>query len=231
MIPIKKFIFGKSAEITNPYVKGAEGRQEWNDRYFNLSKAVGQWRTATFGLICLALILTGGLVKIAMQSRIQPFIVETNEGMPYTIKTLTSMSISDARITNFAVNQFILNSRTVLSDAEGEKELLNKVYAFSADRTLLFLRDYYAKNNPFEAASQNLISVNIINSMPLSPTTWQVTWDEIKKSPMDGRILDTTRFMANLTLRFGKINPKFINENPFGIFITNVSWSQSQTHS
>jgi type IV secretion system protein TrbF len=214
--------------IQNPYINGAEGRKEWNDRYMNLSKAIRNWQIAFLSTSIITILLTLTVAKLATQSKIQPYVVETNGGVPYTIKKVTSISVKDQILINYVVNQFIINAKTILNDSEAEKNLLDKVYAYSAENTLNFLQDFYAKNNPFRLATNCTLSVNIINAMPLSQNTWQVTWDETKRSPNNGTILEITRWMANITYKFGEVNTKFINENPFGIYITDVTWSQSR---
>jgi len=216
------------SEIQNPYVLGAEGRKEWNDRYMNLAQSVHNWQMAFIAVAVIALILAITNIKIATQSRIKPYIVETSNGMPIAIKSLASTNLEDERIANFAINQFVINSKSIIADTAAEKAMLDKVYAYSAGNTLNFLQKFYKKNNPFELAGDYTITVNIINSMPISKTTWQVTWDETKRSTQGGNIIDTTRWMADITYSFGAINNKVLNENPFGIYITNVTWSQSR---
>jgi type IV secretory pathway TrbF-like protein len=231
---LKNFIFGnkKSTDkgIQNPFVKGAEGRREWNDRYMNMAKSIKNWQIAFFAAMVMAVILALVVAKIATESKVQPFVVETNQGMPYAIKPLTSLSNRDQRLINFAVNQFIINAKTIIADTHAEKILLDKVYAYSADNTIGFLHDYYQTNNPFTVAAQYTVTVDIINSMPIGSRTWQVTWDETKRNTAAGNILGVTRWMANLTYKFGDVDPKFMTDNPFGLYITNISWSQSQTN-
>ncbi len=235
---IKKFIFAnkklltnQAGSLNNPYVKGAEGRKEWNDRYENMRKSISAWQKAFFCSIVISIIFALVVAKIATESQIKPFIVETNNGMPYAVKSMESITLQDKRIINFAVNQFIINARTIINDTEAEKALLNKVYAFSANNTINFLHDYYQKNNPFELSSQYTISVNIINSLPVSHDTWQILWDETKRSTQGGQVLEVTRWMANITYKFGDVSEKLIIDNPFGFYIVNVSWSQNQSTS
>ena len=229
---IKKIILGKKGgaepAIRNPYVSGAAGRKEWNDRYENLSQSISHWKIAFFCAIALSAIFGVVIAKMATQSSVQPFVVETNQGMPYAIKPMASWSSNDQRVINFAVNQFIFNARTVVNDAGAEKTLLNKVYAYSANSTINFLHDYYEKNNPLDLSSQFTISVTIVNSLPISPDTWQITWDETKRATSGDYSLGVTRWMAHVTYKFGDVNPQFLNDNPFGFYITHVAWSQSQ---
>lgn len=214
--------------LENPYVKGSEGRKEWNNRYHNMQKSSRLWQRAFFCSIVINIIFALVIGKIATQSQIEPFIVETNRGMPYAISALKAISNADPRIINFAVNQYIINARSIIHDTTAEKNLLNKVYAFSADQAIHFLTDYYQKNDPFSLSAHYTVAVQIINSLPMSPHTWQVTWNETRTSSLDHQVIDVTRWVALLTYQFGKINTRFINENPFGLYITYITWSQNE---
>jgi type IV secretion system protein TrbF len=211
--------------LQNPYVKGAEGRAEWNDRYMNLAKSVRNWQLAFAVVSLIALILVLTVMKMAGESQVKPFVVETNQGLPYAIRPVKGISGNDQRIINYAINQFIINSRTIISDVTAEKALLSKVLAYSADDTLKFMRDYYNQNSPFALAREFTVEVNIVNAMSLSKNTWQISWDETKRA--NGNVVGVSRWEADVTYKFGEVNPKFINDNPFGIYITNLSWAQS----
>jgi type IV secretion system protein TrbF len=231
----KKFIFKNNISniyskdiLKNPYTKGAEGRKEWNDRYDNMKMSINKWQKAFFCSIMISIIFALVLAKIASESRVQPFVVETNHGMPFAVKPMSSWTIYDQRLINFAINQFIVNTRTIVSDNEAEKSLLNKAYAYSANNTIHFLHEYYEKNNPFDLSNEFSVTVNIVHSLPLSHNSWQIIWDETKHNVNGGNILGISRWMAIITYQFGEINKKFITDNPFGFYITQVSWSQSQ---
>ncbi len=218
-----------SAEITNPYIKGAEGKKLWNDRYFNMKDSIKRWQTAFFAVSLIAILLTLVVAKIATESHVEPFVVETSQGMPYAVKPMqSSLSANDQRLVNFAINQFIINTRSVLSDSNAESTLLNKSYAYAADQALQTLTAYFAKNNPYDISKKYTVSVNIVNAMPLSKNTWQVTWDETQNFQDSETPSITQRWMADVTYHFGDINKAFINENPFGLYVTKISWSQSQ---
>ncbi len=233
----KKFVFAdkllkgfskKSEAVTNPYVLGAEGRREWNDRYQNMAKEAWNWKKAFFGSLALSAVLAIGLVHVASQSKIQPFAVEVNDGMPIAIKAMQPMEASQQNaLIYYAMTQFVVNSRTILSDTDGEKKLLDKVYAYSANSTIDYMHAYFEKNNPFDVAAQYTVSVNIVNAMPISKDTWQITWDETKRSAA-GSILGVTRWEANATYKFGDVNPRFMMDNPWGLYVTQISWSQVQ---
>ena len=229
----------------NPYTLPNAGKKEWNDRYFNMAKAIQNWQLCCLSLMIVLVILIGVITKLATESRIEPYVVETNNGMPYAmqalqpleemkgVKNLKNMNdiknVKEIKIINFAANEFIMNARTVLADSAAQKTLLDKVYAFSADRAIGYLHDYYQANNPLLNASNHTVEVTIINSMPLSKNTWQVVWDETRRS-LDDSTITKTRWIANLSYQFGQVNPHFITDNPFGLYFTFISWSPFSTN-
>jgi type IV secretion system protein VirB5 len=212
----------------NPYVAGSMGQREWNDRYLNLSKAIRHWQLAFFVSSGLLILFGIAMTKMAMESHVQPFVVETKDGIPYATLNAVAVSDSSQKIASYAVNQFIINSRMIISDEVAEKSILDKVYAYSAGDTIPFLAAYYKTNNPFDIATRNNVSVNIINSMPLSKDTFQVVFEETVTPVLGGGVPKNLRWIANVTYHFGEVNKKFVNENPFGVYITQVSWSQSR---
>lgn len=228
-----KNLFSKRAKtqsaMNNPYVEGNQGRQEWNDRYFNLSSQIKKWQIA-FAVISIALLIQIGIVgKLATQSRVQPYAVETNHGQPIAIHPMPALSARDSLLINYALTQFIINTKTVVADKEAQKTLLNKAYAFSANNTIATLRDFYANNNPYDIAAQNhIVNVRIINVLPLSAHSAQISWEETQQEADTAHLIKTSRWLAQLTYRFDEVNEKFINDNPFGLYVTALTWSQSQ---
>ena len=220
--------FSKSYEMQNPYVKGAEGRREWNDRYMNMSQSIRNWQMAFFAAAALALVLALTVARLASESKIKPYVVETNQGVPYAVRPVTGISPKDQLLINYAVNQFVINAKSVIADTAAEKSLLDRVYAYSSGNTINFLQDFYAKNNPFNLAGSSTISVSIVNALPVSANTWQVIWEETKRSVNGGSVIGVSRWVGHFTYQLADVNPEHINDNPFGIYITNVSWSQSQ---
>lgn len=220
----------KKPAAENPFIAGNIGRREWSDRYDNLASGRRHWQWAFFIAVALAVIQCFFMGKLALRSSIQPFVVATNQGMPYALQPVKAVSENDSRIVNYALNQFILNVRSVVNDSEAEKNILTKVYAFSAKQTKPFLRDYFVEHDPFKTGSQYSVSVQIINSLPISKNTWQITWEENKKELNGNQPADKTRWLAQLHYELGAVNPHFVMENPFGIYVTDISWSQSQQH-
>lgn len=213
----------------NPYVVGASGRQEWNDRYKTMSAANRYWQFAFIAALGMVLVLVGVVTHLALAAKVQPFVVETHDGMPYAIQPMKAISAHDQTLINFVMNQFIIHAKTIEADAEAEKALLNQVYAYSADDTLDFLAQFYQKNDPFALAAHYTVTVRIVHAMPTRPDTWQITWDETQSDASSGVVLSTTRWIGYLTYTLGEVNSQWMNDNPFGLYITHVSWAPTQT--
>lgn len=211
-------------ENNNPHINFSEARFEWNDRYMNMTKAIRNWQLA----FLLSMIATLGLllqtIRLSSDSHIQPLAIETCQGIPKNIVPITTKLPHNDRLVSFALSQFIINARTITADTPAQKNLLNKVYAYSADQTIGFLHDYYRTNNPFNISAQYTTRINIIHAIPISEHTWQVTWNETQTRGISNE--NSTRYIATLTYHFGAVNERFMQDNPFGIYITAISWSQ-----
>lgn len=212
----------------NPYTAGSEGRQEWNDRYFNMKIQLTRWQMGFAALSVVTIILSIAAFRNASQSSIKPFVVEVCNGEPKAILTLTDSLPNEQILIQYAVDQFITNTRTIVSDIDEEKRKLDLAYAFSTGNMLTFLGDYYKKNNPIELGSQISVQVTNVNSIKISENTWQVTWEETKRSAAGNQLIDMTKWTAMITSTRGEVIKKFIRENPFGIYFTQITWNEIQ---
>lgn len=211
----------------NPFI-GEEGRREWNDRYGQMAKVIRGWQGA-FGAAMIAVItLTVVNAKLSTQTHIQPFAVELNQGVPVGIQPMRAMEATNPQLTDYFIEHFFENARTVVSDVEAEKKMLNAVYAFAAEQTLPFLKEYYLSNNPLQRAQTQTVSLRVINILPLSQNVCQVMWEETARNAMNGDVLGVTHWVANVTYqKTGKVDANTAKDNPFGLYITKLTWSQS----
>lgn len=103
-----------------------QGRQVWNDRYGSLQQSVKAWQKGCVGLLILSLMLTGACVKLALASKVQPFVVPMQNGVPCAILPMTTMSSEDPRLIRFAIEQFVIHARTMVADPFAQKTLLDR---------------------------------------------------------------------------------------------------------
>lgn len=216
------------AEV-NPYLLGEYGRREWNDRYQNLAKSIRNWQMVCAMLGSIAIILSVAVAVLAGKNKLQPYAVELNKGMPIAIQPMNPISSKDQLIIYYALTQFITDSRTRLNDTEALRSNLHKAYAFTTGKATDLLTDYYTKHDPFKEAGETTVKVKIINALPLGGHTWQVYWEETRSNASNGQLIGTTSWMANVSYIIGEAEPDKVNENPFGIYVPDFSWSQSST--
>src|SRR5437763_16892792 len=62
---------------TTPYQAAA---QAWDERIGSARVQAGNWRIMAFGCLTVALIVCGGLVWLAGQSLVTPYVVEVDSG-------------------------------------------------------------------------------------------------------------------------------------------------------
>lgn len=215
----------KKQTTSNPYL---ENRQILNDRYMNLAISKRNWQLAFWWSMGANLVLLVGYIAISLQSKIKPYLIATNQGMPLAIQEANPTTLKDQRVVNYFMNSFIYNTRTILADGNAENNLLEHAKAAVANNALNYLVNYYKDNNPALIAANYTTIVKVINSQPLSDNTWQVIWDEVKYDAVTGNKLETSRWTGTLNYVIDEVNSKLINYNPFGIYITNISWAQNQ---
>jgi type IV secretion system protein TrbF len=218
----------RATTVENPYIKDALGRQEWDDRYLNMFNVIKQGKFLLCAMLGLIAIFAFIIVREANKVKVQPFIVEVNEGIPIAIKSMSEGDPNDKRIILFALEQFIINARTVLSDDTAEKATLAKVYAYSSDNAVVFLDDYYKENDPFVAASTHTTSVDIVNTLKVGDNTYQITWDETLRDRSTGTVMDKLRYIGDVTYKMGEVDKRFMKDNPFGLYVSQLSWSQNK---
>lgn len=214
--------------VENPYTTGAPGRKEWNDRYFNMARAIFQWQIAFYAMLGLVAIFAVLMVREANKVKVQPFVVEMSDGMPIAIKDMSEGDANDRRIILFALEQFIVNARSILSDDTAEKAMLAKTYAYASDGAVTFLNEYYKENDPFDIAASYTTSVNIVNTLKMGDNTYQITWDETQRNNSNGGVINKMRWIGNVTYRMGDVDKRFIKDNPFGLYVSQLSWSQNK---
>jgi len=208
---------------TQPIFAAASGKEIWLNRFAHLQKTILHWQVAFSVVLVICFLLVAGFVLLSLQSKIEPVVVETYQGIPTRLIPISENLNASQKLTQYLVSQYILNARSIVSDTGAQEALLQKVYAFSAEATLPFLRQYYQTNNPFTLGAQSATHIRLLSVIPISESSWQVTWEE--ESNPNGGLKKQQKWLATLMLREGKVNPHFVNENPFGLYVTNLSWS------
>ena len=118
-------------------------------------------------------------------------------------------------------------------DGQLESQMLKNANAYtqgSANRTLTKFLD---QRDPYSTASDAVISIQINSVNPNiggSPNTTQIIWTEIAKDPKNSEVLSKKTYTGQFTFTQAQkpsLAPEIYLYNPFGFYITDISWTQN----
>ena len=89
--------------IHNPYLAA---RKAWDERYGDLITRARNWRAAFFISAAIALLAVGGMIVIAKQSRIVPYVVAVDS----VGRTVASGPAEQATVADDRLKRAVLNS-------------------------------------------------------------------------------------------------------------------------
>ncbi len=203
-------------------------RREWDDRFASLARGKRNWQLAALGLLAANLVLSGSLAWLSTQSRVTPYVVEVDElGQARAFGPAERLKRTDERLIRYQLALFISNLRTVLGDAEAQREILNRAYAHARGPAVTFLNAHFLAANPFEIAESRRVQVKVTSILPISESSWQVQWSETAM-PLGVRTAEQNGWQAILTL---ELDPPETTEtlllNPLGLYVTEITWTST----
>lgn len=211
--------------LESPYL---QGRREWNERYGSYIKRARTWQYVALASLGLSAVLGGGLVKVASQSKVQPFVVVVDKlGQAVAVRYAEAIQTPDDRVIQAQLANFIANSRNVTPDPVVQKRWLDAAYAIAGTAAVQYLNDHYRKNDPFAVARNYMVSADLQPPMRLSKDSWQVQWTETTRT-LSGQVDGVpTRWQAVLNVTTASpTTPAEIIANPSGVVIDVMTWTQ-----
>lgn len=215
-----------SKGVNDPYL---DARREWNERYGSYISRAKNWRLMAFGVLGVCLVQTVGLVVMATQNKLVPYVVQVDKfGSAVPVARADQMGKTDERVVKALLARFISDARGVVSDGIAQRQMIDRTYALLSNgtRALSIVNEFYKGDPPYSRAATSGVTTEISSVIPVTEKTWQVEWEETTRST-SGAIINKLRWKANLTLAFNPpTNERQIRVNPIGLFITDLSWSQ-----
>ncbi len=215
-----------NAGTANPYL---DARREWNERYGGYIAQARNWRIAALLALCIALVSAGGLIHVASQSQIVPYIVRVDKlGSTAIAERVGEPFKPDNQLIVASLARWIAGIRSVYTDAGAQRVLLKEAYAMVNERGEGYgrLNDYMRARDPFERAKTETVIVEVESVLPLSADSWRIEWREETRA-RDGSAPKHQQWQATVSI---SINPPSdeaaIRLNPLGIYINSYNWSQ-----
>jgi type IV secretion system protein VirB5 len=184
---------------------------------------------AAFGALAVALVATGGVVALSLQTRIIPFVVAVdNLGRPVASGLAEAAPVADDRLKRAALIQWVSDLRMVTSDGISQRKAIDRVYAMIArgSAAQLEVSEFYRKDPPQKRAQSVMVSVDVKAIYASSEQTYEVEWVETTRG-LGGDVQSEQAWKGSFTIA---VNPptdeQLARVNPLGVYVTNASWSR-----
>jgi type IV secretion system protein VirB5 len=176
----------------NPYLAA---RQEWNERYGSSIARAHAWRLTAILALIIAALATGGLVLIASQSQIVPYVVKVDRlGTAIAVDRADRAERPDEAVIVAQLARWVTAVRSVYADAAAQRTLVKEGYAMINRRGDAFgaLNDHMRAHDPFERAKTETVAVEVESVLPISGDSWRLEWREEVRG-RDGARLSSTQ--------------------------------------
>ena len=216
-----------TARRDSPYLAG---RDAFSGAFGDLARARRNWQLVAFGLLALELLTLSGLLRLSLESRITPYVVEVDRlGRAVAFGPAEKLARTDQRILVAELTGFIRSVRTVYADLAAEKDLLYGAYAYLAGPARATLDAYFSRpeNDPRLLAASFTRHVEVESVLQIPGTrTWRVQWTE-REEPLRPGTVRESAWEAYLTV---VVRPPatadFIQVNPLGLYVTHLTWTR-----
>lgn len=215
----------KSENQADPYLNA---RREWDERYGDHIARAKNWRIVAMVSLAVTGIACAGIAYIGAQSKIQPFVVMTDQlGSPVAVARPASVGNekADQRIKVAQLANWVVNARTITSDRAAQQVMIDKVYAMAGRNTAEYMNGWFRDHSPF--GGDETASIEIASVLPQSADTYQVSWIETRSKY--GQMANKERWKSLLTIAQSDElanKPGVALWNPFGLYIKEMSWTK-----
>ncbi|KQY91829.1 conjugal transfer protein TrbF [Caulobacter sp. Root1455] len=215
--------YGRTPPPETPYQVAG---QLWDERIGSARVQAYNWRLAFFGALTLSCGLAGGVMMLALQSKITPYVVEVDRlGEVRAVGPAEqNYQPSDAQVAR-ELRQFIVNVRSLSSDGVVVRQRWNQAYDYATKTGQAFLDSYARANEPLAGFGEKTVLVQPTSVVRATSTSFQVRWTE--QTFERGALAKTERWTAILTLK--RQAPKTrgqLEQNPLGLYVDGVDWAQ-----
>jgi type IV secretion system protein VirB5 len=218
-----------NAKSIDPYIKA---RKEYDEITHNINASKQNWQRIAFVLgLALVISIMSNIFTIH-RTHVVPYVVQVdNLGRAMATGEVKELPLNDERIIKAFVFQYIDMARCVLSDPEALRKNLTQVYQESIKSVQSnFLDVFYKENNPFDYAQKvGTRHIELLVFLKEAENTYSVEWREIERN-YDNQVLDEAHYKALVSvIQIPHTHEDQYRENPFnpfGLYVTSLSWSK-----
>lgn len=215
--------YGRTPQPETPYQRAG---QLWDERIGSARTQARNWRYMAFGCLGLSTGLAAALAWEASQSRVVPYVVSVDKlGEPRALAPAeTGYKPTDPQIA-WHLARFVSDVRAVSLDPVVMRQNWLQAYDFATPRGALFLSDYVRSSNPFQAAGERAISVEVTSIVRASDRSFQVKWTE---TPFEHGVRGiASHWTGILTILIRPpTTTEVLRRNPLGLYVEAIDWSR-----
>ena len=216
--------------------KAARFQRNWEERFSSLLVGRMHWKLLAAGQTVIIGLLVIAMWSLARQSHIEPYVIQMNGSQATYDGTLKPANLADPAWAQVHIQQletFLSDWRGVTSDSVAQAKYWDNTFYFvsqgSAANAALSKWYQTPENNPFKRAEkQQTVSLQFNSAFADGPNTYNIWWTETTTNG-SGQPEEVKKWQARIV--FAQKLPT--NEharavNPFGLLITELSWSPVQ---
>ena len=215
-----------SNEMPNsPYTRA---QAEWDNRIGSARVQAKNWRIVAVTALGLTIFSTAGLIYQGTQSQIVPYVVRVDQlGQAQSVGPATAQQTApNEKEMKYFVSQFVQKTRAISSDAVVFKQNWNSVQSFLQGAAVQKMETAVRTEQFAGRIGKETIAVTVAAVLPVSSNTYQIRWQEDVFTSAGGR-KESYKMSGMFTVAVSPPkDEKTILINPFGIFITDFSWSR-----
>lgn len=210
-----------------------QGQREWDARMGSAIIQARSWRLHSFAVTGLLLASLAGNVYLGKQPKAIPHIIQVDGLGAATYRgpaeAMAASFTASEPIVRYQLRRFIEVSRTVSSDNVLLRKNWVEAYKMLTISGNVLMTEWVKEHNPFERAQTETTSLEILSSVPLSASSWQIDWREStwnRSGQTTGKPV-IWRAMLRIVVRAPETTQQMV-DNPLGVFVDEFHWDQIQ---
>jgi type IV secretion system protein VirB5 len=212
----------------NPYLLG---RQEANNRYLTLAASVRNWQITAGCFALLSVGLVASNVLLINKRTVDVIVAQVDQQGQLLSTSLSgqySLPFSEDILIKAELARWMKQARGISAEWAHQKDEYQALYTKISGAAQQQMTAYFEAHPPKDIAQSFTVNVQPTSIMRVGEKSWQVRWVEAKLAKATGQKVEEAKWEAILTVELQKpTTQQQALENPLGLTITNVSWSQS----
>jgi type IV secretory pathway TrbF-like protein len=213
----------------NAYLEHYAARRDWDARFADGLVRERAWRRAALALGAATLLLSAGVVMLALRAPVLPVLVRVDQlGRAEYAGELTPMPATDDALRRAFFSRWIEDWRAVMADGVAQRAAIERVYAQIAAGSAAqeAVSEFYRRDPPAQRGRTQTVGVQVASIYPGAGLTYEIEWVETVRD-LDGTTRRVERWKGALTFtQSAPADEATLRRNPLGLYVTNLAWSK-----